>query len=99
MLEGKLSAIIAGCVATLSSGGYVRYLFGKQQDQLDAKVPFELHDQMCGQLKEKFDVVQKEVGDMKDALQGKTGETGLVSAVEAMAVTVEAIREHQKNGG
>jgi len=40
-----------------------------------------------------------EVEEIREVLQGKLGDTGIVSQVENIEKLVSEIREHQKNGG
>lgn len=100
MADGKIiTAIITGVVALAGSGGGLAMILRRHQQELDDKVPFTLHEEMCGKLKEEVGGVKEQVGEVMTALQGETGETGLVADIAIMARTIGEIREHQKNGG
>ncbi len=89
-------------IGVLTVGGvlsYQMFTFKRHNQLIDRKVPLELCKEQHKTYNKEMDNLKSSVEDITDALQGKTGETGLVSAVQAIAITVGEIRLHQKNGG
>ena len=89
-------------LGVLTIGGvlsYQMFTFKRQNQQIDRKVSRKFCESQHVSHDKEFADLKGAVGDITDALQGKTGETGLVSAVQAIAITVGEIRTHQQNGG
>ncbi len=93
-LEITIGALTVGGVLS-----YQMFTFRRQNQQIDQKVPLELCKEQHKAHNKEMDNLKSSVEDITEALQGKTGGTGLVSAVQAIAITVGEIRTHQKNGG
>ncbi len=91
--------LVVGVVTVGGMLSYQMFTFKRQNQQIDRKVPLELCKEQHKAHNKEMDNLKSSVGDITDALQGKTGGTGLVSAVQAIAITVGEIRTHQQNGG
>ncbi len=92
-----ITTIFTGIGAALTTGGFIRFLFKRQQKQIDDKVSVAVWKNQNKTVQKEYNALSSTLSEVVDALQGKTGETGLVSAVEAIATTVAEIRTHQTN--
>lgn len=91
--------IIIGALAFSGVLGYQIFTFRRQNQQLDQKVPKELCEDRHASHNKEFEELKDSVGDVIEALQGKTGKTGLVADIRFIKDTVKKVRHFQENGG